>query len=309
MATREGELFVEKVEVSLDGRQIFCLFCGGAVIASLVFVLGVAIGRRVEAREHPGSAATSGATSDPLAALDQMASDGAAAAPDQDLAFASTLRGDGDGALGAVDRTIDEAAARAGKGEAGKGEAGKAEPAAMMPALPLRPTAETAAAAAARAKAEAAKAEAAKAEAAKAEAAKAEAARAKAETAKAELAKAETAKAEAARTETAKAELAKAEAAKAAAASPHAPTEVAADAARFTLHLLSFEKRSEADALVGRLRGAGYQPFVVESDEPGKGTMFRVRVGRFASFDEAVAGKTDFEQKQGIIAYVTRTRK
>ncbi|HTE52319.1 MAG TPA: hypothetical protein VK698_15810, partial [Kofleriaceae bacterium] len=92
MATREGELFVEKVEVSLDGRQIFCLFCGGAVIASLVFVLGVAIGRRVEAREHPGSAATSGATSDPLAALDQMASDGAAAAPDQDLAFASTLR-------------------------------------------------------------------------------------------------------------------------------------------------------------------------------------------------------------------------
>jgi len=307
MATREGELFVEKVEVSLDGRQIFCLFCGGAVIASLVFVLGVAIGRRVEAREHPGSAATSGATSDPLAALDQMASDGAAAAPDQDLAFASTLRGDGDGALGAVDRTIDEAAARAGKGEAGKGEAGKAEPAAMMPALPLRPTAETAAAA--RAKAEAAKAEAAKAEAAKAEAAKAEAARAKAETAKAELAKAETAKAETAKTETAKAELAKAEAAKAAAASPHAPTEVAADAARFTLHLLSFEKRSEADALVGRLRGAGYQPFVVESDEPGKGTMFRVRVGRFASFDEAVAGKTDFEQKQGIIAYVTRTRK
>ncbi|HTE52178.1 MAG TPA: SPOR domain-containing protein, partial [Kofleriaceae bacterium] len=274
---------------------------------------------RVEAREHPGSAATSGATSDPLAALDQMASDGAAAAPDQDLAFASTLRGDGDGALGAVDRTIDEAAARAGKGEAGK-----AEPAAMMPALPLRPTAETAAAAAARAKAEAAKAEAAKAEAAKAEAAKAEAAKAeaarakaetakaelaKAETAKAELAKAETAKAETARTETAKAELAKAEAAKAAAASPHAPTEVAADAARFTLHLLSFEKRSEADALVGRLRGAGYQPFVVESDEPGKGTMFRVRVGRFASFDEAVAGKTDFEQKQGIIAYVTRTRK
>ena len=305
MATREGELFVERVEVNLDGRQIFCLFCGGAVIASLVFVLGVAVGRRVEARERPGSAQAAGASSDPLAALDQLAADVAAAGPDPDLSFASTLRGDGSRPPGEVDRTI-ESAARAGKpGEAADAAGKPAEPAAMLPARPLVAPGSEAAAEAARAKAEAARAEAAKKEAARAEAARAEAAReeaAKAEAAKAEAAKREAAKAEAAKAEAAKREAAKAEAAKAAVAAPTGE-------ARFTLHLLSFERRADADALVGRLRQAGYQPYVVETPEEGKGTMFRVRVGHFASFDEAVAGKTDFEKKQNIIAYVTRTRK
>ena len=40
----EMELFRDKIEVSLDSRQIFYLFFGGAVIASLVFVLGVMVG-------------------------------------------------------------------------------------------------------------------------------------------------------------------------------------------------------------------------------------------------------------------------
>lgn len=76
MGTREGELFKDKVEVSLDGRQIFCLFCGGAVIAALVFVLGVMVGRRVEARANPEQAAAGTPVSDPLAALDQFAARG-----------------------------------------------------------------------------------------------------------------------------------------------------------------------------------------------------------------------------------------
>src|ERR1041384_6132748 len=50
MPTREPELYKDKIEVSLDGRQIFYLFFGGAVIVGLVFVLGVMVGRRVEAR-------------------------------------------------------------------------------------------------------------------------------------------------------------------------------------------------------------------------------------------------------------------
>ena len=241
----------------------------------------------------PPAPRPAGRRPNPLAALDQLAADGAAAGPDQDLTFASTLRGDGSGqALGEVNRTIESAGQRAGK---------PGEPPAMLPSRPLvvAPGSE-AAAEGARVKAELAKAESAKAEAAKAEAAKAESA--KAEAAKAELAKAEAAKAELARQKAAK-ELAKAEAARA---------EVAAQPAgepRFTLHLLSFEQRAEADELAGRLRGAGYQPYVVETPEEGKGSMFRVRVGHFASFDEAVAGKADFEKKQNIIAYVTRTRK
>jgi DedD protein len=72
----ENELFRDKVEITLEGRQVFYLFFGGAVIASLVFVLGVMVGKRVEARAHVGEtpAGTSPA-SDPLAALDELGPD------------------------------------------------------------------------------------------------------------------------------------------------------------------------------------------------------------------------------------------
>jgi len=77
MPSREPELYKDKIEVSLDGRQIFYLFFGGAVIAGLVFVLGVMVGRRVEARGHLDCADRAGrsdpqAVSDPLAALDRL---------------------------------------------------------------------------------------------------------------------------------------------------------------------------------------------------------------------------------------------
>src|SRR5690606_36409304 len=69
--SREAELYKDKIEVSLDGRQIFYLFFGGAVIVGLVFVLGVMVGRRVEARGHTDRARVA-ATVDPLAALDRL---------------------------------------------------------------------------------------------------------------------------------------------------------------------------------------------------------------------------------------------
>src|ERR1043166_3686160 len=73
--TRESVLYKDKIEVSLDGRQIFYLFFGGAVIVGLVFVLGVMVGRRVEARAHVDPAHTQTAA-DPLAALDRLAGRG-----------------------------------------------------------------------------------------------------------------------------------------------------------------------------------------------------------------------------------------
>ena len=71
MSRSEPELYKDKIEVSLDGRQIFYLFFGGAVIVGMVFVLGVIIGRRVEARGHLERAQTQTAN-DPLAALDRL---------------------------------------------------------------------------------------------------------------------------------------------------------------------------------------------------------------------------------------------
>jgi DedD protein len=82
---REPELYKDKIEVSLDGRQIFYLFFGGAVIVGLVFVLGVMVGRRVEARGHVDQVRTKAAT-DPLAALDNLEAQ-------PKLGFQSTLTG------------------------------------------------------------------------------------------------------------------------------------------------------------------------------------------------------------------------
>src|SRR5436853_2327495 len=57
------------VELSLDGLQIFFLFFGSAVAACLIFVLGVLIVKRLEAR---ALALTPPPVEDPLAALDEL---------------------------------------------------------------------------------------------------------------------------------------------------------------------------------------------------------------------------------------------
>src|SRR5262245_17702736 len=66
---RDLDRWRDKVELSLDGRQIFFLFFGSAVAACLIFVSGVVVGKRIEARAlmlRPPPA------EDPLAALDQL---------------------------------------------------------------------------------------------------------------------------------------------------------------------------------------------------------------------------------------------
>lgn len=90
------ELYKDKIEVSLDGRQIFYLFFGGAVVVGLVFVLGVLVGRRVEARGHIDRAQTQ-AAADPLAALDRLEGPGG-------LSFQEQLTGSG--AEAPVDKQI-----------------------------------------------------------------------------------------------------------------------------------------------------------------------------------------------------------
>src|SRR5215467_3749806 len=99
--SREAELYKDKIEVSLDGRQIFYLFFGGAVIVGLVFVIGVMVGRRVEARGHVDRAETPAET-DPLAALDRLERS-------DHLSFRGALRGgdaqtDVDKAIGELDK-------------------------------------------------------------------------------------------------------------------------------------------------------------------------------------------------------------
>lgn len=260
VASSETELFKDKIEVSLDGRQIFYLFFGGAVIATLVFVLGVMVGRQVESRSvaQTGSPAT-----DPLAALDRLEGG-------DELAFPAALRGD-EVILGSVDAT------HSGRKKLAKEPLATGGPGEVAP-----PTFEEAKAAAkAAAKEEKAAAE-------QAEAAE----------------KANTDEPEDARKK-AKEEKAAKKAAAAVKAESEAPK---AKRRRFTLQVGSFQDKEEADTFFRGLTGGPYDPYMVEADVPGKGKYYRVRVGGYASFDEAVEAKTAFEASQHVIAYVTRLK-
>src|SRR5947208_9407306 len=66
---RDLDRWKDKVELQLDGRQIFFLFFGSAICACLIFVLGVVVGKRVEAR---ALAQAQSPAEDPLSALDEL---------------------------------------------------------------------------------------------------------------------------------------------------------------------------------------------------------------------------------------------
>jgi cell division septation protein DedD len=247
--TAEPELYKDKIEVSLDGRQIFYLFFGGAVVACLVFVLGVMVGRRLEARAHVDRAAATSATRDPLAALDRLAEGKG------EMTFPSAL-GNAAAPVTEVDRAIQAVA-----------EPAVAPPAAKKP--DAKPEAKV------EAKPEA-KVE------AKPEAkpdAKPDADKPKKADDPAPASKPDA---------------------------PAAKPPAAGDKGKFTLQLSAFQSQAEAEAFLATVKGAGYKAYVVSAEVEGKGTWYRVRLGNYGSYDDAVAAKAEFERKVPKIAYVTR---
>lgn len=81
---REMHKWKDKVELSLDNRQIFFLFFGLSVVGCFVFALGVMVGRRVEWSPEGEVAALSGNS------LALLAEDGA---PGEPLTFKEGLKG------------------------------------------------------------------------------------------------------------------------------------------------------------------------------------------------------------------------
>jgi hypothetical protein len=69
-ALRDVERWKDKIEVRLDNRQVFFLFFGSALVACLLFILGVIVGKRLESRGR----AMAPEIEDPLALLDKVAS-------------------------------------------------------------------------------------------------------------------------------------------------------------------------------------------------------------------------------------------
>lgn len=88
---RDTDRWQDKIEVRLDNRQVFFLFFGSAVVACMLFVLGVIVGKRIESRGR----AEAMEVQDPLAALDRAHEPSplvaGPAAPPTELAFPKAL--------------------------------------------------------------------------------------------------------------------------------------------------------------------------------------------------------------------------
>jgi DedD protein len=203
---RDFNRLKDKVELSLDGRQIFFLFFGSAVLVCLAFVSGVVVGKRVEAR----ALALSSPASDPLAALDQLGD-----VEDEGLTYHRTLTQRPPKRAADPTKASQRETKLSGDGEPSVGTAS------VIPAK-------------------------------------------------------------------------KAEAKK-----PDPPI-------HFTLQLSTFAVKSEAEEYVHKLQVAGYRPIIVQSETPGKGLLYRVRMGDYTSRQAAVEAQNEFERKQRKSAYVAK---
>jgi septal ring-binding cell division protein DamX len=77
----------DRIELKLDNRQVFFLFFGSAVVACMLFVLGVMVGKRIESRGQADAAPLA----DPLAALDRARQPPPGVAAPTELSFPSRL--------------------------------------------------------------------------------------------------------------------------------------------------------------------------------------------------------------------------
>jgi DedD protein len=275
---RDIERWRDKIEVRLDNRQVFFLFFGSALVACMLFVLGVIVGKRLESRGR----AVSPEIEDPLALLDKVAT---TPRPLQTgVTFPQALFGTA-GKPAATDKNAKKAqpqeASPNGPASSGKKTEGvkavalvdpepKPVPAAAKPdPAPMRMSASKAGTATTEAKAEAKVAEA------------------------APVQKAGEIAAKAGEAKDGK--------------SVAIPTVAGGDGkgkARFALQLSSFQDKAEAEAFAQKFEGE--RPYMVVSEIPGKGTWYRVRVGDYATSKDALAAKQTFEKKHSVIAYVAQ---
>jgi cell division septation protein DedD len=79
-----------------------------------------------------------------------------------------------------------------------------------------------------------------------------------------------------------------------------------ARAGEFTVQVSAHQSAEEAHASCASLERKGFRPFVVKSDLGGRGTWYRVRVGRFVDATQADRAKATLAQVD-IPAWVLRT--
>jgi DedD protein len=219
---RDVDRWKDKIEVRLDNRQVAFLFFGSALVACLLFVLGVIVGKRIESRGR----ALAPEIEDPLALLDRVAS--TTAAPRREEG--------GPASPPARPAASPPVAQRKAPERAPEPVTEKVARVAAVPAATIAPPAPSA------------------------------------PVARPDSVPATTVK--------------------------HAGSVKP----RFMLQVGSFPDRAEAEAFAGTFDTE--KPIVVVSEIPGKGTWYRVRLGSFQTFREAVDSKLEFEKRHNKIALV-----
>jgi DedD protein len=294
---RDIERWRDKIEVRLDNRQVFFLFFGSALVACMLFVLGVVVGKRLESRGR----AVSPEIEDPLALLDKVATSPRPA--QANVTFPQALFGNGGKASTdkhSNKRSVGEGMDGDGKAMAPVETPAKATPAKVATSAPAgeskpAPTKESA-------KSES-----------KLESKPQSKSAAKPESKTEPKPTESTAAAKQAEGATGKMKLALVEStpnkAKPEDAKPATIPTVATGGdskgkSHFTLQLSSFQDKSEAEAFAKKF--SDEHPYLIVSDIPGKGIWYRVRIGDFASAKDAMAAKLSFEKKHSVIAYVAQ---
>ena len=272
---RDIERWRDKIEVRLDNRQVFFLFFGSALVACMLFVLGVIVGKRLESRGR----AVSPEIEDPLALLDKVATSPRPA--QAAVTFPQTLFGAKNGDKHAARKTaLVTAPAEAAPAQqptvlSKPQEAPPTVPAqanASKPILAAKPESKPAPVAA----------------------------RPESKPAPVAAAPAEKAPEPA----PAKAKPAEVKESKPAMIPTIAASVDSKSKGHFALQLSSFQDKSEAQAFAQKFDGE--RPYLIVSEIPGKGTWYRVRVGDYPTSKDAAAAKQAFEKKHNVIAYVAQ---
>jgi DedD protein len=76
----------------------------------------------------------------------------------------------------------------------------------------------------------------------------------------------------------------------------------------YTLQVISYDSRENAESFAEGLRARGYRAFVLSAEVEGRGTMYRVRIGPFADFREARDFRRTFEEAERMNTLVVRRR-
>jgi len=267
---RDIERWRDKIEVRLDNRQVFFLFFGSALVACMLFVLGVIVGKRLESRGR----AVSPEIEDPLALLDKVATSPRPAQsgvtfPQALFGPASKASTDKHAQKNAIATNAeDESASHKTLALAKPSEGSALAPAATPPTAENKP---------APAK---------------------PAAKADSKTAAAVVAE------KSSEPVPSKAKPADVKESKPAVIPTVAAAGDSKSKGRYSLQLSSFQDKSEAETFAQKFEGE--RPYMVVSEIPGKGTWYRVRVGDYASAKDALAAKLSFEKKHSVIAYVAQ---